>query len=242
MLGRDFAGTVSPAWRDVVLGKYYAAWPFVEYGQFLCLSYTVRESLADTLTFSLAFQTTDKLRHCQDIVHHLMSLAEVEPTFSDAGARAAWMTDPLLTPLRELIERIHSLRDWAEILVALNLVLEPLVGACFKNELLSRVAPLNGDAVTPMLVASARLDTQRHDAFTGALVRLLLADPAHGESNRQLLNAWLRRWTPSARDVARGLQPLFEAPGLVALPFAPAFERVVARQAERLRELGLEAP
>ncbi len=42
---RSFSGSLSPAWRDQVLGTYYAAWPFVEYGEFLCLSYAVREAL-----------------------------------------------------------------------------------------------------------------------------------------------------------------------------------------------------
>ncbi len=99
-----------PAWRDRVLGTYYAAWPFVEYGQFLCLCYAVREALSDTLTFSLAFEVSDKLRHSQDIVHFLLTLTEACPGFSDSGARSAWMSDPALVPLREMI-RTDSLAE-----------------------------------------------------------------------------------------------------------------------------------
>jgi methane monooxygenase component A beta chain/propane monooxygenase small subunit len=242
MLSADLAGSLSPAWRDQVLGTYYAAWPFVEYGEFLCLSYAVREALSDTLTFALAFEASDKLRHCQDIVQHLLTLAEVDGAFSDAGARAAWLGDPILVPLRETIERINSLYDWAEIAVAINLVIEPLVGNLFKTEFMARVAPLNGDPVAPLLLASARCDTERHLAFTRALVQLVTADHVHGSSNKRLVEEWLAKWTPHALTAARAVGRLFELPGIVSVPCAPRLERVIARQRQVSTELGLEVP
>ena len=239
-LGGGLTATMAPAWRDVVVGTYYAAWPFVEYGEFLCLCYTVRQALSDTLTFSLAFQVSDKLRHSQDIVHYLLTLQEIEPAFSDAGARDAWMTDPALCLLRETIERIHSLEDWAEIVFAINLVLEPLVGDLFKTEFLARLAPLNGDPVTPMILASVRQDTQRHLASAEALVRLVAVDPDHGSANRALVGAWLDKWTPHALAAARALAPLFALDGIRTTPFAPALQRVMARHRDVLAQLGFE--
>ena len=235
------AETMAPAWRDVVVGTYYAAWPFVEYGEFLCLCYAVRQALSDTLTFSLAFQVSDKLRHSQDVVHYLLTLQEIDPAFSDAGARDAWMTDPALVPLRETIERIHSLGDWAETVLAINLVLEPLVGNLFKTEFLSRLAPLNGDAITPMILASVRPDTQRHLASAEALVRLVIADPDHGHANRALVGTWLDKWTPHALAAARALAPLFALDGIRTTPFGPALERVTAGHRDVLARLGFAA-
>jgi methane monooxygenase component A beta chain/propane monooxygenase small subunit len=234
------AESLVPAWRDQVLGTYYAAWPFVEYGEFLCLSYAVREALADTLTFSLAFTASDKLRHSQDIVHYLLMLREAHPTFSDDAARAAWMTDPALVPLRETIERIHSLVDWAEIAVAINLVLEPLAGELFKTEFLARLAPLNGDAVTPMILASVRQDSRRHLLSTQALVRLAVTDPQHGTGNRALVSKWVAKWTPYAEVATRALGALFELDGISTLPFAPSFERVSVAQRAHVAACGLE--
>ena len=49
-------GQVNKAWLREVLGKYYAAWPFAEYGLFLSLCYAVREALADTIMFATAFE------------------------------------------------------------------------------------------------------------------------------------------------------------------------------------------
>ena len=235
------AEAVVPAWRDIVLGRYYAAWPFVEYGEFLCLCYAVRQALSDTITFSLAFEASDKVRHGQDIVHYLLTLRETHPGFTDDGARGAWMTDPALVPLRETIELIHSLNDWGEVAVAINLVLEPLAGELFKTEFLAKLAPLNGDAVTPMILASVRRDSERHLASTKALVRLLTGDPIHGESNRKLIRAWLAKWQPRAHSAASALGALFTLDGITSTPFAPRFERVVSRQREVLAELGLGA-
>jgi methane monooxygenase component A beta chain/propane monooxygenase small subunit len=232
--------SIVPAWREKVLGTYYAAWPFVENGEFRCLCYAVREALSDTLTFSLAFTASDKLRHSQDIVYYLLTLKELDPPFSDDGARAAWMTDPTLLPLRETIERIHSLTDWAEIAVAIHLVLEPLAGELFKTEFLAKLAPLNGDSVTSMILASARQDSRRHLASTQALVGLALADPTHGAANRALVGEWIHKWTPRAAAAARALGTLFELDGIVSVSAAPQIERAFARHRSIIAGLGFE--
>ena len=233
------AASIAPQWRDKVLGTYYAAWPFVEYGEFLCLCYAVRETLADTLTFALAFEASDKLRHGQDIVHYLLTLKEMLPAFTDEGARPAWMTDPILVPLRENIERIFSLNDWAEIMVALNLVLEPLAGELVKGEFLATLAPRNGDPVTPMILASVRHDSRRHLEATQALVRLVASDPEHGEKNRDTLRAWIQKWTPHGERAANALGALFALEGIESAAFGPRYDRIVEKQRNLVTQLGL---
>ena len=196
-------------WLDPMLSRYYAAWPFVEYGLFLALCYAVREALGDTIAFSIAFQAGDRMRHLQDIVHLMFDLAEAREGFTDGGARDAWpMTDPVLVPARENIERIVSCRDWFETVVAVNLVFEPIVGRLMKTELLARNAPRHGDAVTPLVLASANADIERHRAATAELVRLVLADPSHGDGNRVVLASWLDTWTAESIRAAEALAPL----------------------------------
>ena len=238
-LSAGLAEAISPAWRSQVLGKYYAAWPFVEYGQFLSLCYAVREALADTLTFAIAFEAADKLRHNQDIVQFLFAVKDALPGFSDEAARPAWMTDPVLVPLRETLERIFSLNDWAEIVVAINLVLEPLAGELFKHEFLAHLAPHHGDAVTPMILAGVRRDSLRHLETSQALVRHVCADPEQGEANRAVLRQWILKWTPHAERAARALGGLFTLKGIDAVPFEPSWRRVVAQQKAIVADLGL---
>lgn len=199
---------IDAGWLDPMLSRYYAAWPFVEYGLFLGLCYAVREALGDTIAFSIAFQAGDRMRHLQDIVHLMFDLAETREGFTDSGARDAWMTDPVLVPAHENIERIVSCRDWFEIVVAVNLVFEPIVGRLMKTEFLARSAPRHGDVVSPLVLASANADTERHRAATAELVRLVLADPSHGDANRAVLAGWLDTWTAESIRAAAALAPV----------------------------------
>lgn len=234
-LGDGLAEGMNQAWVREVLGRYYAAWPFVEYGLFLSLCYAVREALGDSVMFALVFEAADKMRHLQDIVHLTFDLADVLPDYSDAGARSAWMDDPALVPVRENVERIFSVNDWAEIVVAVNLIFEPLVGELAKTELFARAAPWNGDPVTPMILAGVREDARRHLAATNELVRMLQSDPEHGDDNRRVISGWMERWTPVSMAAAHALEGLFSIRGIEAPPFDASLKRVQARQ-RRIRD------
>ncbi|HEY2705166.1 MAG TPA: methane monooxygenase, partial [Candidatus Dormibacteraeota bacterium] len=189
---------INPVWRDRVLAGDLAVYPFVSYAQFLAMSYAVREALTSAVTFALAFEAQDNLRHLQDVVHATFDLAEAFPGWSDEGARAAWMTAPEWQPARQALEGMLALEDWGEILVAINLVFEPLVGTLVKRELLARNAPCNGDPLTTGLMATMATDVERHQGWTQQLVRTLLADAEHGAHNRTVIAGWLERWTPAA--------------------------------------------
>ena len=199
-LSAGLGSGIDAGWLDPMLSRYYAAWPFVEYGLFLALCYAVREALGDR---AIAFQAGDRMRHLQDIVHLMFDLAEAREGFTDAGARDAWITDPVLVPARENIERIVSCRDWFEIVVAVNLVFEPIVGRLMKTEFLARNAPRHGDAVTPLVLASVNTDTERHRAATAELSTprsssLARTSPGLVESSTARRLCQVRR--PSARN------------------------------------------
>ena len=233
--------SVNQAWLHKVIARYYAAWPFADYGLFLSLCYAIREALADTMRFALAFEATDKLRHQQDVVRLLIDLAGLDPEFNDDGARGAWMSDPRLVPIRENIERIFSLNDWAEIIVAINLAFEPLAGALVKDEFLARNASHNGDPVTPVILAAARRDTARHLDTTAAFVRFLVTDPEFGADNRQVIGQWAERWAAESAAAARAASGLFEVGGIVLTgDGSAALHRVTGAQSGLVRDLGID--
>ena len=234
-LGAD----INPVWRREVLGKYYAAWPFVEYGLFLSLCYPVREALGDSVMFALVFELTDKMRHLQDIVHLTFDLKEALPDYSDAGAREAWMTDPALVPTREAIECIFSARDWMEVIIAINLVFEPLVGDLVKTEFLARSASRNGDPVTPMILAATRRNTERSLDATRALTRMLISDPANGDENRRIVSGWVEAWRPRMEEAALAYRPVFGLKGIDAPKFDTAMANVTGRFGSIRAELGV---
>lgn len=230
VMTKGSATTIAPTWSKEVLGRTYAAWPFVEYGLFLALAYVVRQAMADTVQFSVVFQASDRMRLLQDIVHHLDHLQEDVPGFTDSGAREAWMTDSTLVPIRELVEGIAASDDWVEILVVTTLVFEPLLGYLAKSELFSRRAPLFGDGTTPTVLALALRDTDRHAESVQALVRLLTADATHGEQNHATIRRWIGQWQPRCEAAARSFLLVFAACGVDADGCANALSRALANQ------------
>jgi methane monooxygenase component A beta chain/propane monooxygenase small subunit len=241
VLSRTGAAYLAPAWRDEVLARVYAAWPFVEYGLFLALSYGVRQAMSDTVQFPIVFQAADRLRLLQDIVIHLDHLAETDPTFSDAGAREAWMRDPALVGIRELVEHIIASEDWVEALVVTTLVFEPLVGNLAKNELFNVRAAQAGDSATPTVVAGALRDTDRHIAGVAALVRLLCSDPEYGAENSGVIAGWIADWGKRADGAAVAFLGAFTAAGVDESTARAALARSVQRQREALDEAGMSA-
>lgn len=233
-------GQINRAWLREILGTYYAAWPYAEYGLFLSLCYAVREALADTVMFATAFEATDKFRHQQDIVRLILDISDRDPAYSDAGARDAWMESPILVPVRENIERIFSLNDWAEILVAINLVFEPLVGRLVKDEFVARNAPHNGDPLTPVILAAARRDTARHLETTRSVVTFLTGDPRFGDSNRQVISGWVQRWRTESHRAANAAAGLFGIDGINLHQTGPeAVQQVTADHSRIVTGLGI---
>jgi Methane/Phenol/Toluene Hydroxylase len=237
-LADGMAQRINPVWSREILGKYLAAWPFVEYGEFLSLCYVVREALAETITFAFAFEAADKMRYAQNLVGLILQFSELLPGYSDAEARTAWMSDPMLVQLRENIELIFSSADWVEIVVAIDLVLEPIVGTLMKSEFLARNAPYNGDPATPLILASERADARRHLEGAAALIDHVCRDARYGGENHKLVQSWVEKWTVKTEKAAKSLKGLFELNGIAAEPFEPCFERARAHQRSVLSKIG----
>ncbi|HEX3826411.1 MAG TPA: hypothetical protein VHV82_03980 [Sporichthyaceae bacterium] len=233
------ADGVNPVWAKEILGRTYAAWPFVEYGLFLALAYAVREARADTLNFAVVFQAADRMRVLQDIVLHLDYLGEAIPGFSDAGARDAWMNDPSLTPVREVVERIAASRDWVEIVLITGLVIEPILGRLAKAELFSRSAPTFGDAATPTVLAQSVRAAERAASTASALARLVCVDETHADANKAVINGWLATWEPRVAAAAEAFAANFGHAPVSGRTPEVLLAQVLTEQRQAVAALGL---
>src|SRR5262249_30039780 len=136
------------------------------------------------------------------------------------------------------VELIFSSADWVEIVVAIDLVLEPIAGTLVKSEFLARNAAHNGDPVTPLVLAAERADARRHLDGATALIAQACADAEHAARNRALVRGWLEQWTSRTERAAKALEGLFRLDGIAVEPFAPCLERARARQRSALQKLG----
>lgn len=231
--------SLPPRWGCEILAKYLQACAHPEYGLFRTFAYAQREALSDSLGNALTYNAADKVRYAQDIAIYGMELAAALDGFDEAEGRTAWMSDPLLQGAREAVERIMDVRDWGEIIVATNLLFEPLWGSLVRDEFFMCFGPYNGDSITPMLAETAEADLDRNLRWTKAFLRLVLDDATHGGANRRIVREWLAIWRPVAERPCHELAPLFESAPVRPRDFRSAYARVIARVDAIHAELGL---
>lgn len=232
---------IDPVWREEIVRKHYRVWSFVEYGIFKPFAVAQREALTEMLSSALVFEGLDRLRHAQSIVIWLMELETNVPGFVDEGGKDLWLSDPVYQPARRLVEGImYDQWDWAELAVATNLVLDPILSEVGLFALLGRNGPFHGDLVTPVIVGTAERDRQWAAGWTGSLVRLVTGDdvPAAKE-NRMVIEEWIAKWTPMAMAAAEALAPVYASVPRLATPFADVLAGAVAGQRALLEGLGL---
>lgn len=231
---------IAPAWRDRILAGHYRVWSFFEYGLFRAFAPAQREALSDTLGTVLCFQAFDHMRHAQAIVSHLLAIEEAVPGFLEGDAKARWLSDPVYQPARRLVEALIATTDWAELAVAVNLVIAPIVSEVALGGLVRKPAALNGDPITPFVVTSAERDRRRNLAWTEELVRMVTAaDCPAAAANQAVLYAWLARWRPRALAAAAALAPVAASIPQGAVAIESVVEAAAAAQTSRAAALGL---
>jgi NAD(P)H-flavin reductase/ferredoxin len=197
----DFA----PEWVGFLRG-YLQIPAFVNHGLWFATATIARACLSDTVAHCVVLQAAAKQRAAQSLVLYAMDLEPHLGSFSIEAARQAFMERPEWQPTRRYLERLAATEDWGEVIVAANLVFEPVVGTLLRREIGTRAATAHGDTITPAL---ARAETQEWEwvrSWSTALSRFL--QPA----NAELLRSWTEHWRPLAHEAADAI--------VASLPFA----------------------
>jgi propane monooxygenase small subunit len=236
-----FAGW-NRGWAKVV-ERHVGAWAHAEHGIGLYV-YTTAQRSAPTnmINNAIAVAATHKLRFAQDLILYNLDISEGLEGFDGGAHRDAWQNDPVWQGVRENVERLTAVRDWAEALFATALVFEPLVGELFRSHFVMQVAAPQGDYVTPAVMGTGEADLARDQRGARHLFGLLLNDAEHADENRAVMQEWLERWLPVSAAAARQLQPVWSQVSEKVVSFEDAFGRSRLRFADLLDELGLESP
>lgn len=224
---------LSPEWVEFLRHNLQVP-AFVEHGLWLALAVNARDCLSDTLAHACAIEAGMKQRQAQALVLYGMDLETEFGEFSTEAAKERFMSEAAWQPARRYLEKLRTITDWVETLVAVNACFEPIVGSMLRRELLLRSAVANNDAVTPGVLRPANEETSWATGWTGALLALASEEPAHGADNAEVLRGWLEDWRAQAREAADALAPLF-----AELPTGSSFEAARA-SGEREHEALLE--
>jgi Methane/Phenol/Toluene Hydroxylase len=193
---------VDDAWVQA-LREFFGALRFPEWGVSMACQYVSRFAITASITNCGLLQSFDELRHTQRIAEWTRDLETVHGGFGEY--RKQWMEAELFQPLREYLERVCVARDWGEVVLATNIVLEPLLQPVL-HALLSDVGQAHKDAVLPHFSYSLMLDEQRHWAWGRALARMLHSD----ERNVERTQEWIQVWHPRAEAAVAAFGPVFD--------------------------------
>ena len=175
------------------------------------------------------FQGMDRLGNAQYLTRIGLVLSGNDPEVLDQ-AKSEWLDDPMWQPLRKVIEDSFVLKDWFELHLLQNFlldgVLHPLLFEHFDTEVVN-----GGGTALAML-------TEFFVEWYGEAVRWTdhTIKTAAGESaeNRALLTGWRDKWLPEVRNA---VTPLAEF--IFADRSAGVMDQVVSRLEARSGKIGL---
>ncbi len=229
---------IAPVWAKF-LAEHYALYRYPDYGLFMCQCHVQRDALSDVVSAPTVFQALEKDRHAQDVALYGMELETLLPGYSDEAAMQRWMEAPEWQPTRRIVEQLLACRDWGEIHLVINLVVEPLISTLLSRELVLRYAPHYGDSVTPVIEQGVEADREMRQASVKAMVAFLLAqDP----SNAETINRWLEQWAPQAVAAIDAFAPVFIDLDQDSDAHQAVRTRLLGEWAVLLKELQLQTP
>jgi propane 2-monooxygenase small subunit len=232
----------SPKWTKFV-AENVGAWMHAEQGLGMHVFVPAqRQAPTNMINNAICVNSVHKLRFAQDLALYNLDLSESIEGFDGKIHRATWNENPSWQGVRENVERLTAVADWAEAVFATNVVFEPLVGVLFRSDLMMQIAARNGDYITPTLIGAGENDYNRDRRYTRALFHPLANDAEFGESNRAIMQGWLDKWVPQSERAARELQPIWSQPTEKAITFADSFAAATLDFTALITDLGLSTP
>jgi len=229
-------------WLDI-FAKHVSTWMHPEHGIGMYVFVKAnREAPTNMHNNAISVMAIHKLRAAQDIATYNLEVSQQfsEDEFDASVHREVWLEDQIWQGVRENVERMFVLEDWAEEVFAANIVFEPLVGELFRSGFAMHNAPAQGDFVTPTIMGLIENEYERDLNATRDMFTLLAEDEEHGEENREVMQEWLSNWVPYSMKAAQGLEPIWSEPEVQVVSFEESFEKTKSRFEGILSDLGLQ--
>lgn len=235
-------GRWDPSWVKTV-EHHVSAWAHAEHGLGMHVFLPAqRDAPTNMHNNAISVNAIHKLRFAQDLVLYNLELSEEFENFDGKAHIETWRNDPVWQKVRETVERLTAIRDWAEAVFAANYIFEPLIGVLFRSRFVMQVASPHGDFTTPAIVGAGEKDYSRNLRWSRDLFGLLVNDPDHSTFNKEVLQGWIGEWAPLCVDAARRLQPLWSQPNQRVVRFQDAFDAAYLQFKTQVNELGLTIP
>ena len=227
---RNLFDALDPVWA-ARLRRLVVPLRHVEWGANTNNTYLSGYGYGAPFTSAALMQAMDRLGIAQYLTRLALALNGQRPEILDEG-KALWLDDPLWQPLRRLVEDSMVQKDWFELHVLQNLLLDSQLVPFAYVQLDEAMAAQGGLAYT-LVTEFMREWFGEASRWVDATVKTAASASAE---NTALLNQWVAQWWPR---VAEAVAPL------LAAAFEDRAEAVAAAQRgalnARLGKLGLAA-
>lgn len=146
------------------------------------------------------FQGMDRLGNAQYLSRIGLALSKNDPAILDQ-AKSQWLQDPMWQPLRKLVEDSFVVKDWFELHVLQNHLVDGLLHPLLFQRFDDEVAAAGGGAFV-MLTEFFTEWFAESTRWTDAVIK---AAANESDANRALLAGWVQRWSAAAREAAAPL-------------------------------------
>ncbi|HBI04113.1 MAG TPA: hypothetical protein DDY49_08820, partial [Paenibacillaceae bacterium] len=136
-----------------------------------------------------------------------LELEEQCPTILKDG-KQKWIEDEKYQKLRALLENVMVTWDWAEAIVATNLILDAILYPLF-FEKMTAVAVKNNDNVYVSFSEFFMEMFEYERNYTTALVKMLLADRPE---NKDVIASYVNKWLPLVIEAIKPVLAVFDLP------------------------------
>ena len=152
------------------------------------------------ITSACSMHMMDQLGIAQYITRIGLILGDNDPAVLD-NAKEAWMSDQKWQPIRALVEEAMVTKDWFELFLLQNFLIDGTVHPMVFNRFDSEVIA-HGGAAFSMLTEFMVDWYAESKRWVDAILKCAAAE---SDGNKQLLDGWAASWTPRVHSA---LQPL----------------------------------
>lgn len=190
---REHDKALDPRWAGS-LARLYTPARYLFHALQMASAYVGQVSPASTITNCNYFQMADSFRW---VSHTAYRTKELSLTFPDKGfaqdERDYWEKDSVWQGFRELVEKVLTVWDWGESIIALNVIAKPAIEESVLRKL-GESARHNGDTLLGLLTDAQLIDSARHRRWLAAFIKMALETPG----NKERIHAWVTKWEPLA--------------------------------------------
>ena len=199
---RGLLNGLDAEWKDkirrLVIPLRHVAW-----GSNTNNSYIAAYGFGAPMTSAAALQMMDHLGIAQYVTRIGLILAENDPSALD-DAKTLWMDDEVWQPMRVLIEESMVTKDWFELHVLQNFLLDgslhPLMFDKFDAEIVQ-----HGGAVFSMMNEFVIEWFAESSRWVDAVIKRAAQESA---ANKSQIEGWIAKWTPRVQGA---LKPIGDA-------------------------------